>query len=231
MAYFRKISEMKEMTPEQRKKENELKTMMWVRRDAENKGHELRKELPLPIVPITFDHPMWEQFYHVHKFLWETYYYPIKEDRMFLYHLCLSNLAALISEVDDENKMVVQQALVFLRFGEDYPYLYSHIDSLLTPVLTYNEIKDWRKRDPLDMIRDAVKRIGKPSGGNIRFETDYQDVVKQYIDGCIGLVSNILLRGTKSKQYYVPQEYDERRGRDKTLGDFVDDYLTNLDRQ
>lgn len=227
MAYIKTISEMKNMSSEQWRQMQNKKTQESVITKIENEGKEILKQFPHPIIPIGMGDPVWKQLFEVHRELYILYYK--RDERMFIYHLGLANLAALMEDVSESDREVVQQCLVYLHFGENRPHIVWHMNSILETVLSCNKRKNWKECDSLDSIRQAVVRIGNFPVGHITL-LEGESLIDQYIDGCIRIIS-LLVLSTSSKQYDVPEELDEKRGRNKTLGDYFDDYFTNLFKQ
>lgn len=183
---------------------------------------------PLPILSIDFESPVWSKIQEYHRCHYD-YYFIHNDDRMFIYHLGLANLAEHISEVKVENKEAFQQHLVYLQFGKDYPDIFNSFHQ----TISYQKSNKCGK-DFLIEIKDLIICYGKNEslpGIDITYE-EWESLMNQYIDGCIRMLANL----TNPYAYNdgvvfdsIPKVFDVKRNRDKTLGDFFDDYLSKVD--
>lgn len=210
-------------TLEEKELEVAKRTVDLLKQRSEKQEEEICNRLPYAIMPIDFNDSVWSTIHEYHDIHWR-YWLLHKNERMFVYHLGLANLAKHLPEVRDEYIIPFKQRLVYLQFGKDYPMLCCGLNFMLS----YNQHRYIKpEKNVITEIKDAISNgfAQERIVGIEISDRDWESLTSQYIDGCIGLLAEM----TIPWRYKDGTVFDNipNDNRNKTLGDFFDDYFTN----
>lgn len=188
--------------------------------------------------PVNTD--LWHKIELYHNGIWAmTGGRELKYDvtnQQFVYHIGMENLASHIQEIVEsihnkpEERVAILQRFVPLQFGKEYPEIDCELNHVLSFAEEIGKDNDIEKRDKVEDVRLAVKQLlDSISHQSIPVCEERKQQLTDYIDGCIMMMLDLyvhVLNLNSKDNWHVPQAEDFKDGRERTLGNIFDDYLS-----